>query len=60
MCDFSLRYKYYINLENSKKRYEVQDRIRQMLLAEKYTGYKNVLENLSKIMQEQINVGEGV
>lgn len=60
LCDFSSRYKYYINLENSKKRWKVQDQITKMLLQKKYNGYKEMLEELSKVMSEQINVGKVV
>lgn len=58
LCDFSSRYKYYINLENSKKRWKVQDQITKMLLQKKYNGFNKTLEELVKVMQEQ--VGEGV
>ena len=58
LCNFSLRYKYYVNFENSRKRWKVQDKIQKMLLQKKYNGYKKVLEELAKVMSEQ--VGEGV
>lgn len=58
LCDFSSRYKYYVNFENSKRRWKIQDKIQKMLLHKKYNGYKKVLEELATVMSEQ--VGEGV
>lgn len=60
LCDFSSRYKFYVNFESSKKRWKVQDQITKMLLQKKYNGYKEMLEELSKVMSEQINVGKVV
>lgn len=58
MCNFSSRYKHYVNFENSRKRWKVQDKILKMILQKKYNGYKEILEELSSVMSEQINVGE--
>ena len=58
LCNFSLRYKYYVNYENSKKRWKVQNKIQKMLLTKDFKGYKKALEELATVMQEQ--VGEGV